>query len=203
MRCGAVVVYCNPSFEVVSGNWKSRKEVELLQDIDDLKKVYDLYQESCTHLPYAYYNYTMGSLKYNTIEAFRHSVHPCNAISSGNWNAKTILIGDSLNPRRDFDPLHTLPFCTFSKVSCGQWLSGELNDKLIEESDLLWVSGNQDLTFLKSLQPDRVVCLGQVDGTSKQLYDLNILHTVIPHPDHARKEHDDLNEPYELFNHIR
>lgn len=182
MRCGAVLVRCNPGWEAVKQSYMSRRHLEMLDDAGQLKRVFELYEDEPTDLPEVHYDYTTayGIPPYSAIESVRFERHPLAVASAGNWGASTVLIGDSFAERKDTDPLYQWPFASFNKVGCSQWLAQQLDRIEYSEADLLWVNADQDLSFLHDLQPGRVIALG--DAAYSQLYKLKIAAQTVPHP---------------------
>lgn len=185
MRCGAVVVRCDPGWETVKANYLSRKHIEMLENDGQLKTVYDLYADQPTDLPELTYDYLKSDLfgitgVVNTIESKRFQRHPIELASAGNWEAKIVLIGESFAERKDCDAFYQWPFASFSNEGCSQWLTDKIDLIEIGEDDLLWVNADQDLSFLYDLQPERVIALG--NQAYDQLYRLKIKAATVPHP---------------------
>ena len=186
MRCGAVVVRCNPGWEAVKKNYMSRKHLEMLDDVSQLQQVFQLYIDENSDIPQVHFDYTVGygAVPYDAIEAKRFELHPLNVVSAGNWGANTVLVGESLVERKDNDAFYQWPFGSFSKDGCSQWLAQQLERIEYGEGDLLWVSADQDLSFLAELQPGRVITLGL--GAYGKLYQSKIASQSVPHPQHFK-----------------
>lgn len=179
MRCGAVVVRCDPGWEAVKANYLSRKHIEMLDNEHQLKTVYDLYAEQTTDLPELVYNYAdHPTAPCLLIEKRRMTQHPLNVASAGNWGAKIVLVGESFAERKDQDAFYQWPFASFSGEGCSQWLTDQLGE--VAESDLLWLNADQDLSVLYDLQPEKVIALG--NQAYDQLYRLKITAATVPHP---------------------
>lgn len=186
MRCGAVVVRCQPSWETVKANYLSRKHIEMLDNDGQLKTVYDLYAEQATDLPELVYDYTKEDLLtipklVNDVERRRFVRHPLDAASAGNWEAKVVLVGEAFAERKDCDAFYQWPFGSFSGEGCSQWLTDQLDLIEVGEDDLLWVNADQDLSMLYDLSPDqKIIALG--DAAYSQLYRLKITASTVSHP---------------------
>lgn len=182
LRCGAVLIECNPGWESVKQSYMSRRHLEMLDDVDQLKGVFDLYELTSSDLPIVHYDYTVahGHLPYDTIELSRTDRHPLSVVSAGNWRAHTIIVSESIFERRNTDALYQWPFASFSKAGCSYWLAQQLDSIECNEMDLLWVDVNQDLSFLHDLVPEQIIALG---GTAqRKLYELKIEAQVAAHP---------------------
>ncbi len=185
MRCGAVVVKCQPSWETVKANYLSRKHIEMLDNEYQLKTVYDLYAEQPTDLPLVDYDYTRGDLfEVNKvallIDGLRMRQHPLGLASAGNWDARIVLIGESFAEREDNDPWYQWPFASFSDEGCSQWLADQLDLIEVGEDDILWLNSDQDLSVLYDLAPERIIAMGT--EAYQQLYKLKIKAASVQHP---------------------
>jgi hypothetical protein len=181
MRCGAVVVRCQPEFDVVKSNYLSRKHMEMLDNEGQLKMVYDLYAEQSTDLPEVIYDYTAEpKLATYSIEHGRMKQHPLNLASAGNWSGRYVIVGEGFAERKDTDAFYQWPFASFSGEGCSQWLTEKLDLIEVGENDLLWVNADQDLEFLYDLQPEKIIALGS--QAYEKLYRLKIMATAVPHP---------------------
>lgn len=181
MRCGAVVVRCQPDFDVVKSNYLSRKHMEMLDNEGQLKMVYDLYAEQPTDLPEVIYDYTAEpKLATYSIEHNRMKRHPLSLASAGNWSGRFVIVGEGFAERKDTDAFYQWPFASFSGEGCSQWLTEKLDLIEVGENDLLWVNADQDLAFLYDLQPEKIIALG--GQAYEKLYRLKIMAATVPHP---------------------
>ena len=187
LRCGAVVVKCNPGWEAVERSYLARKHLELLTNTSQLRQVFELYEHEPTDLPAVHFDYTVGhgAVPYEAVEQARYDRHPVDLPTAGNWHARTVLIGESFAERKDNDPFYQWPFASFSKAGCSQWLTQQLDAIGCHESELLWVNADQDLTFLHELRPSRIIALGA--AASHQLYRQRITAHTVPHPQHFKR----------------
>ena len=185
MRCGAVVVRCQPAWDTVRANFMGRKQIEMLDNDGQLKTVYDLYAEQVTDLPEFVYDYTQDDIfsaprLVNRVEAVRFKLHPLATSSAGNWDAKIVLVGEAFAERKDTDAFYQWPFGSFSNEGCSQWLTDKIDLVDVGEDDLLWVNADQDVSFLYDLQPEKIIALGNL--AYERLYKLKIQATAVPHP---------------------
>lgn len=185
MRCGAVVVKCQPAWGTVKTNYLSRKHMEMLDNGHQLKTVYDLYAEQATDLPLLDYDYTKGDLFEDaklaiTIEGLRMRQHPLDLASAGNWDGRVVLIGEAFAERKDCDAFYQWPFASFSGEGCSQWLAEKLDLAEVGEDQILWLNSDQDLSVLHDLSPERIITLGT--EAYQQLYRLKIRAATVQHP---------------------
>lgn len=182
LRCGAVMVRCNPGWDAVLKSYLSRKHIEMLDNDGQLRQVFELYENEHTDLPEVKFDYTVGygQLNDTAIESARTECHPLNVASAGNWGANILIVGESFAERKDADPFYQWPFASFAHAGCSQWLTRQLDLVDCSEADLLWVNADQDLSFLYDLKPGRVIALG--DAAYRQLYKLKIAAESVPHP---------------------
>jgi thymidylate kinase len=186
MRCGAVVVRCQPCWDAVRLCYMSRRHLEMLTNEEQLKTVYDLYSEQVTDLPELVYDYTTDGDLFATqklgfeIDHLRMPQHPLYLASAGNWDGRVVLIGEAFAERKDQDAFYQWPFASFSNEGCSQWLTNQLDSIDMGEQDLLWLNADQDLSVLHDLQHERVIALGT--KAHEQLYRLKIVAATVPHP---------------------
>ncbi len=201
-RCGAVVIKCQPDWEVVKRNWLSRPDDEMLDTPAQLRQVYDLYLEEPTSLPYLLYDYTAGMLtelrEALTIMNYVQPPHPLAVRSAGDWDAPIVLVGEGFARRKAVDHEYQWPFASFSQEGCSQWLTAQLQAGGIGEDDLLWVNADQDLSLI-DWQGCHVVALGL--SAFEALSKLKVgCHKTI-HPQAWKRFH--ANEPYPLVGLLR
>jgi hypothetical protein len=201
LRCGAVVVRCLPSWEVVRNNYLSRKNLEMLDNEDQLRVVYDFYKRPHqTHLPSILFDYTSsGKINKDMLDAFRAPRHPLHLASAGDWRAKLVLVGDRFGEQKDEDAFYQWPFGSLSNTGCSQWLTQQLINAGIREDQLLWINSDQDLWFLKDFHFSRpVFALG--GRAHKELLGLNLTNLrQVPHPQFWKRFQGALEDNYPLI----
>lgn len=200
MRCGAVVIRCQPSWETVKQNYLSRKSIEMLENEDQLNIVYNIYETMETRLPTIYYNYTERISKdifnVDIVDSFRAPRHPLSSQSAGDWRAETILVGEAFGERKDYDPWYQWPFASFSNSGCSQWLTEKLEICDIDESQLLWFNADQDLSYVAKCGPYRtVIALGS--EAYNKLKAQNIQSQLVHHPQYWMRFRE--SDGYELM----
>lgn len=201
MRCGAVVVRCQPGWETVKANYLSRKHIEMLDNEHQLKTVYDLYAEQPTDLPEVVYDYTKDDDLFQIqkmvtmIEGKRFPRHLLNVASAGNWDGEFVFVGQSFAERKDNDAFYQWPFASFSGEGCSQWLADQLDSIEVSEDQILWLNADQDLSILYDLNATKIVALG--NEAYDQLYRLKIQAQVVPHPQSWKRFN--AKQPYPLL----
>lgn len=184
MRCGAVVVKCDPGWEKIASSFTRRKEEEMLDDLDQLRTVHKLYRSQYTSLPQVPYSYWRDEHNdiFDTITDLRMPLHPLALASAGNGHARVVIVGESFAERKDRDPWYQWPFGSFGANGCSQWLTRQLFDNGIAESQLMWINADQDLELIydKLTGQDQVIALGKV--AASRLYDLKIMGHAVEHP---------------------
>lgn len=189
MRCGAVVVSCRPPWEVVLDNYRGRKAKEMLKNEAQLREVYDIYKTQITQLPSLTYDFNedLYSTLVRDIHHLRMPCHPLELKSAGNWQAETVLVGESFAERKDQDPWYQWPFASFSGEGCSQWLTELLASNMVNEAELLWVNADQDLEVLleRDLVNIKIFALGAKAGA--ELYRLKIMAREVPHPQYHKR----------------
>ena len=196
-RCGAVVVICRPAFEVARDNFMSRLGEEMLDNSEQLKLVYALYDCMRTALPMVVYDYTdfvaPSHTLYPEIYKARTGQHLLSVASAGSGSGKIALIGEAFAERENQDPWYQWPFGSFDLGGCSNWLTAILNYCEIGEEELFWVNADQDFTIPEGM---RVIALG-----SKASLKLDIPHEVVQHPQYWRRFRK--NEVYPLIDMLR
>lgn len=190
LRCGAVMVLCDPTYEVAEANFLKRKGQEYLKTTAQLRQVHTAYREQPCQLPVVTYDYTDGNVEYTLlpdVERYRHPQHPLYLQSAGSWDAQLVLVGESFAERKDQDPWYQWPFGSFSGEGCSQWLTDQLDAALVPEADLLWINSDQPLDFLldREVQNQKVIALGA--KAAAELYRLKIRAVEVPHPQHHKR----------------
>lgn len=199
-RCGAVVVKCLPSWDVVNANHSARLGVELVKRSVDLNTVYHLYNGSfTTSLPVAVYDYTTtDEHELFRLASLRSRCHNRDVLSAGNLQAPVVLVGESFARHKPGDALYQLPFVSFGRQGCSWWLAEQLEAAGIDEQHLLWLNADQDLSIIHELPGRRVYALGK--AAEEALYREKITATAVEHPMfHKRFRHD---HPYPLIDFI-
>lgn len=196
LRCGAVVVHCQPAWDTVRANYLSHRHLEMLDNEDQLKAVYKSYLSlpSNTALSTLWFDYTQGRVC-DIDQVNRMPPHPLEFASVGNWNAKTILVGEKFADHKDQDPLYQWPFASFSGAGCSQWLTEQLASTGLYESNFLWINADQDLRkFLYGVSAmDKIIALGRVAGSAVRA--AGFACATVEHPNHWKRFHSGQQYP--------
>lgn len=194
LRCGGVVVRCQPEYFVVRANYMKRRHLEMLENEDQLHEVYDMYPYEQTDLELLTYDYTVDhDIEPSDIDALRTRAHRTSIQSAGNWDAEVVLVGQSFAERKDVDPFYQAPFVSFSNEGCSQWLTHQLNTAGVSEMELLWINADQDLSIIHELPRRKVFALG--NDAKKALDELKIESVLFPHPQAWRRFNSSLDYP--------
>lgn len=184
MRCGGVVIKCLPPVDTCVATYRSRKCEEMLEKEEQLVDVWSMYHGTISDLPMVGYDYTRMDKQFacTIAETQRMPRHPTHIASAGNWNAKTVLVGEGFAERKNQDPWYQWPFGSFSNSGCSRWLADELNSHHINERDLLWVNSDQDLSICRG---KRVIAMGREAKVSLDV--LDIPSVEVPHPQYWKR----------------
>jgi len=186
LRCGAVVVLCDPGYEVVRSNYEARKGIELLKNASQLLQVYQTYTTLTTDLVVLPYDYTRGApVGELDLDMNRDPCHPLHVQSAGNWHADTVIVGEAFGEVKDTDLLYQWPFASFSGEGCSRWLAGQLDKIEKSERDLLWLNVGQDLSVLYDLPDANIFALGEKAYTT--LYAHKIIARAVEHPQYWKR----------------
>lgn len=203
LRCDAQVVFCDPGDEALRASYLRRHEDELPKSADQIVQLAELYRSlhKRTELPWHLYDYThekvAGLIKRVDQPSLFPRLHQLDTASAGNLQARVLLVGEQFAERKNDDMWYQWPFASFGGNGCSRWLTKQLLDAKISESELLWVNADQPLNDL--ITDDRhVIALG--NAAYSKLYATRRCgpktHTV-PHPQHWKRfKH---GEPYPLI----
>lgn len=202
MRCGAVVIFCDPGWKTVETNYGRRRELELLKSYEQLKIVHELYRAFDTNLPFVTYDYTtrdvaLGLLE--EIESLRSTRHHLDYQTAGNLDGKVAIVGKNFAERKDCDPWYQWPFASFDKGDCSQWLAKELTAGKIGEHQLLWLNADMDLGLLHDYPKLKIVALGKT--AEAEVYRHKLSAAAFPHPQAWRRFQN--SEPYPLIKYLQ
>lgn len=167
MRCGTMVVFCDPGFQTCLGNFNSRRHVEMLKTENQLLCVYNGYQmiRNATQLPYTNYDYIdHHSITEHLIDGLslqcRVAPHLVDLPSAGNRNGRVLIVGEEFTERKDCDSFYQTPFVSFSNVGCSRWLTEQLEFVKVDELDLCWLNADQDFSKLENPNILGIIALG-------------------------------------------
>ena len=195
LRCGAVVVFCDPGWEAICKTFSARRAQEMLQDREQLRQVWKAYGRRETGLPHLTYDYHLDASEDldSRVEALRAPCHPLSLASAGAWDAPTLLVGEVFGEVKDQDSLLQWPFASFGGSGCSRWLTEQLAEAGIPERELCWINADQDLALLTQPQenfhggPFRIIALGA--KAADALSALKVLHLTVDHPQAWKRFH--------------
>lgn len=200
LRCSVAVLNCLPDFEDVEKSFIGRKGGEYLDNLDQLRMVYEWYSDLKNHtcLPVTPANYK----KYTRIvRTSKLQGVSANVRSAGNINAPILLVGDKFGEVKSQDSLYQWPFASFSGSGCSLWLTAQLREAEISERDLCWINSDQPLQAIGQLAQNKfVVTLGL--EAKQRLANAGIqIHASVDHPQ-AHKRFKS-SEPYPLIHYLK
>lgn len=200
LRCGAVVVKCQPDWDLVLSSFRRRKGQEMLKSEQHLKEVFDLYTTMPSELPIVRYDFDGHSTQYvdQAVRDQRVGLHPTALASAGNFNGRVVLVGEGFAERKDLDPWYQWPFASFNSEGCSKWLTDLLDKADIRERDLCWANADQELDLLELAPEQQVIALGQVAG--QELYRRKQRAIVVDHPQYHKRFKSSVTYP--LIQHI-
>lgn len=200
LRCGAVVVMCDPGWDVIKRNFIGRKGQEMLNNTGQLEQVYELYSKQPTDLPVVNFNYITDLIS-EIEDATRPEQHPLEIQSAGNAGAQIILVGEDFASHKDTDPLYQWPFASFTGEGCSQWLAHQLDIADCGEDRLMWVNSDQDLSWVldkQACEDIKVIALGQI--SANKLESEGITAIEVPHPQMWKRFNN--KQQYPLLHHL-
>lgn len=197
LRCGAVVVWCDPGWDRVADSYRRRKHLEMLDNAYQLRQVYDLYGLEPTDLSEVTFDYTkMSDTELRAAIQLMRTVkpHPLDLASAGNWLATTILVGEGFAERKDQDPFYQWPFASFSNQGCSRWLTNQLESIEMSERNLCWLNADMDYLSHVDFSDRTVVALGRTAAKRLSTYGLRQV-VEVPHPQHFKRFSPDARYP--------
>jgi len=200
LRCGAVVVWCQPPIDVMLENFGADGREEYLPSKEKLLEVQQSYMAATTQLPSITYDYTATSFTRGlctVLESLRYPRHLAYVASAGSLRPSIVLVGDSFANHNNFDSIYQYPLVSFKKTGCSYWLAKLLEDADIPEARLFWVNADQDLRVIPPCQ--HIFALGEL--ASKHLTYLGISHQLVNHPQHHKRFCS--SDPYRLIEMIQ
>lgn len=188
LRCGAVVVWCDPGWGRIEASYRRRKHLEMLSDTTQLRQVYDLYAIEPTDLTEFTYDYDRMNQQVllDSIQMSRgNPPHPLQLASAGNWWAPFVLVGEGFAERKDQDPFYQWPFASFSNHGCSRWLTQQLESIELNEQDLFWLNADMNLRDV-DFNDRQVVALGKTAAQKLRAEGLSQV-VEVTHPQHFKR----------------
>ena len=166
---GAVVVHCQPSFDLCAATFTSRSDDEYLDNVDQLRQVYDEYESLKLHtsLPVIHYDY-----QYDEVDDLLAKVKAASiengAEGGGAFKEGNYLILCDRGPRTNVRPgAAVVPFINFlDNDGPSRMLAEALEREGVPESKCYWVNTQTfqgvptNPAFVRELKPSRVFALG-------------------------------------------
>ena len=201
MRCGAVVVQCQPPLETCLENFNRRRHEEMLEREQQLKDVYHLYLETRTSLSRVMFDYTNTlqdeQMLEDSVGELQMILHHTKVRTAGNLSAKVLLVGEKFANHKDQDSFYQWPFASFSGMGCSRWLTDQLEEAGITEDQLCWVNADEvgQLLLYELMPKQTVVALGATASVMMEKF--NIQHQQVDHPQAHKRFHT--KDPYPLI----
>jgi thymidylate kinase len=199
LRCGAIVVRCDPGDEACVSAWAARKGDEYLKTEKQLRQVHSDYRGPFWHTQLLTVDYDyMNQPEFHAPEVldnFRAPLHPLGVASAGNWLGNIVLVGEAFAEVKNDDLVYQWPFASFSNQGCSRWLTAKLWEAGINENNLAWINADQLDRFV--IPPDAAVEVIALGGeASKTLTACGLKHHTVAHPSYWHRFHN--GSPYEL-----
>lgn len=203
LRCDVRLVLCLPGVESCLETFRGRKGEELLEREEQLKQVYEAYDQLAREppgLPTFVHNYHLADEAPMLVSAAGEvKPHKTHWRSAGNRAAPVVLVGEALGEVKEYDSLFRAPFVSFDRGGCSAWLTDLLGEAGYQELSFLWANADDPaLGEIISAEPrQRVVALGRSAHEALDWLIPGGLVRYVDHPQHAKRFHH--HEPYELL----
>jgi thymidylate kinase len=166
---GAVVIHCQPDFELCAETFKARQPIEYLDNLEQLRDVYDEYEQLAqqTSLPVIHYDYNSG-----TLSDLLHQLNDKSTINrysgGGCFREGNILMLCDKGPRANVRPTAAVvPFINFQdNDGPSRMLAETLEREGIAESNIYWINTQTyqgtptNPSFVYALKPSKIFALG-------------------------------------------
>lgn len=166
---GAVVIHCQPDFDVCAKAFSSRTEDEYLDNLAQLKQVYDGYETLAqrTALPTIHYDYTLDSID-DVLDKLKHLTIENKASGGGAFKEGNILMLCDRGPRTNVRASAVvIPFINFlDNDGPSRMLATTLEQEGVNEDKMYWINTQTyqgvptDPSFIKQLKPSKIFALG-------------------------------------------
>ena len=168
---GAVVIRAQPPLDVCITNFLSRKDLEYLDNTQQLTDVYDMYErlvvDKQTDLPVIHYDYTQDTIT-DLWPKIAQTTTPNKAAGGGCFGKGNTLMLCDKGPRTNVRAsAAVVPFINFlDNDGPSRMLAETLEREGIPESKLYWINTQTHLgqpttaDFVQELAPDKVFALG-------------------------------------------
>jgi thymidylate kinase len=198
---GAVVVHCQPDFEVCAETFEKRPEEEYLDDISQLEQVYNEYEALplITNLPTVHYDYTR-----DTVDELLHKIEAVSvkneASGGGCFKQGNILMLCDKGPRTNVRASAVvIPFINFlDNDGPSRMLADALEYEGVTEKELYWINTQTyqgtptEPEFIEKLKPSKIFALG--NNAYTWALNNNVKAIKLPPPLHHMQHYP--NQPY-------
>jgi len=201
---GGVVVHCQPAFELCEKAFLSRKDVEYLDNVEQLQKVYSEYMSMGQNsaLPLLHYDYEHDNVDDLLDSIFAQSIENLAAGGGCFKKGNTLLLCDK-GPRTNMRASAVVvPFINFlDNDGPSRMLCATLEQEGLYENDLYWINTQThegvgtSSDFLKELSPKRVFALG--NNAFTWALNNNVPAIKLPPPLHHMQNYPD--QPYTIL----
>jgi len=169
---GAVVIRVQPELDTCIENFKARKELEYLDNVQQLTEVYERYErlvvDHKTDLPVVHYDYTRDKIDDEWLTKVARVSMENKAEGGGAFAKGNILMLCDKGPRANVRAsAAVVPFINFlDNDGPSRMLAETLEREGIPESKLYWINTQTHLgvptqsDFIQQLQPSKVFALG-------------------------------------------
>lgn len=153
MRCGALVVYCDPGLEAIEKVWHTGRE-EMLDNIDQLRAVYHEYSNMVTSLSVVNYNWQKDP-KLVLLDDYRPPLHPIYSKATGNLDAKHIVVVDA-SRQIQHDDSPSIRYSMADRTSQRQKdVAATLLRRSVALGDTLWLNQDAELEYFCTPSEER------------------------------------------------
>jgi thymidylate kinase len=166
---GAVVVHCQPSFEKCADTFIERSDIEYLDTIEQLKLVYNEYEQLKQHtaLPIIHYDYTEDALS-DLVQQLHDKSYTNNHSGGGCFRQGNILMLCDKGPRTNVRAsAAVVPFINFQdNDGPSRMLAETLEREGVTEDQIYWINTQSylgtptDPGFINELKPAKIFALG-------------------------------------------
>lgn len=201
---GAVVVHCQPDFEVCLKAFSARLDDEYLDTVKQLKQVYEEYDSlgQGTSLPVVHYDFTRDKIE-DLYDQLQEKTIDNKAAGGGAFIPGNILMLCDKGPRTNVRAsAAVVPFINFlDNDGPSRMLAETLEKEHIPESKLYWINTQTyqgtptDAKFIKELQPSKIFALG--NNAYTWALNNNVQAVKLPPPLYHMQNYP--NQPYTIM----
>jgi len=200
---GAVVVLCQPDFEVCEQAFSARLGDEYLDNVDQLRQVYSAYEALAlqTHLTVVHYDYVHDSIE-ELFARIKTASVTNKSVGGGAFAKDNYLMLCDKGPQMNVKPSAVVvPFVNFlDNDGPSRMLATALEEEGVPESKLYWANTQSatgaptDASFIQQLTPRKIFALG--NNAYAWALNNNIKAIKLPPPLHHIQNYAD--QPYHI-----